>query len=58
MMYLHSYNLFFTVVMHQRSTVRCATAMLFGSIVAHVSDRFANGKIVPAIVTFSNDPDV
>lgn len=45
-------------VVHQRSTVRCATATLFGSVIAHVSDRLANAKIVPAIVTLSSDPDV
>jgi hypothetical protein len=56
--YLRFYDVSSIVVMHQRSSVRCATAMLFGSIIAHVSDRLANAKIVPAIVTFSNDPDV
>ncbi|EZA59311.1 hypothetical protein X777_15955 [Ooceraea biroi] len=45
-------------VVHQRSTVRCASATLFGSVIAHVSDRLANAKIVPAIVTLSSDPDV
>ncbi|GAB1865039.1 LisH domain and HEAT repeat-containing protein KIAA1468 [Camponotus japonicus] len=45
-------------VVHQRSTVRCATATLFGSAIAHVSDRLANAKIVPAIVTLASDPEV
>ncbi|XP_071559704.1 RAB11-binding protein RELCH homolog [Temnothorax nylanderi] len=45
-------------VMHQRSSVRCATATLFGSIIAHISDRLANAKIVPAIVTLASDPEV
>ncbi|KAL6258754.1 hypothetical protein P5V15_010703 [Pogonomyrmex californicus] len=45
-------------VMHQRSSVRCATATLFGSIIAYVSDRLANAKIVPAIVTLASDPEV
>ncbi|XP_029664686.1 RAB11-binding protein RELCH homolog isoform X2 [Formica exsecta] len=45
-------------VVHQRSTVRCATAILFGSAIAHVSDRLANAKIVPAIVTLASDPEV
>ncbi|XP_077254988.1 RAB11-binding protein RELCH homolog isoform X2 [Temnothorax americanus] len=45
-------------VMHQRSSVRCATATLFGCIIAHISDRLANAKIVPAIVTLASDPEV
>ncbi|XP_011695145.1 PREDICTED: lisH domain and HEAT repeat-containing protein KIAA1468 homolog isoform X2 [Wasmannia auropunctata] len=45
-------------VMHQRSSVRCATATLFGSIIAYISDRLANAKIVPAIVTLASDPEV
>ncbi|KAG5321501.1 K1468 protein, partial [Acromyrmex heyeri] len=45
-------------VMHQRSSVRCATATLFGSIIAHISDQLANAKIVPAIVTLASDPEV
>ncbi|XP_070166057.1 RAB11-binding protein RELCH homolog [Polyergus mexicanus] len=45
-------------VVHQRSTVRCATAILFGSAIAHVADRLANAKIVPAIVTLASDPEV
>ncbi|KAL6426044.1 hypothetical protein ACFW04_008967 [Cataglyphis niger] len=45
-------------VVHQRSTVRCATATLFGSAIAHVSDWLANAKIVPAIVTLASDPEV
>lgn len=45
-------------VVHQRSTVRCATATLFGSAIAHVSDRLANAKIVPAIVTLASDPEI
>ncbi|KYQ57830.1 hypothetical protein ALC60_03186 [Trachymyrmex zeteki] len=45
-------------VMHQRPSVRCATATLFGSIIAHISDQLANTKIVPAIVTLASDPEV
>lgn len=45
-------------IVHLRSTVRCATAILFGSIIAHVSDQLANTKIVPAIVTLASDPEV
>ncbi|XP_039313074.1 RAB11-binding protein RELCH homolog isoform X2 [Solenopsis invicta] len=45
-------------VMHQRSSVRCATATLFGSIIAHISDRLVNTKIVPAIATLASDPEV
>ncbi|KYM94013.1 hypothetical protein ALC62_15375 [Cyphomyrmex costatus] len=45
-------------VMHQRPSVRCATATLFGSIIGHISDQLANTKIVPAIVTLANDPEV
>ncbi|XP_012535245.1 RAB11-binding protein RELCH homolog isoform X2 [Monomorium pharaonis] len=45
-------------VVHQRSSVRCATATLFDSIIALVSDRLANAKIVPAIVTLASDPEV
>ncbi|KAL0118085.1 hypothetical protein PUN28_009038 [Cardiocondyla obscurior] len=45
-------------VMHQRSSVRCATATLFGSIITYISDRLANAKIVPAIVTLASDPEV
>jgi len=44
--------------MHQRSSVRYATATLFGSIIVHISDRLANAKIVPAIVTLASDPEV
>ncbi|XP_018359092.1 PREDICTED: lisH domain and HEAT repeat-containing protein KIAA1468 homolog isoform X1 [Trachymyrmex cornetzi] len=45
-------------VMHQRPSVRCVTATLFGSIIAHISDQLANTKIVPAIVTLASDPEV
>ncbi|KAF7407686.1 hypothetical protein HZH66_002223 [Vespula vulgaris] len=45
-------------VVHQRSSVRCAVATLFGSIIAHTSDRLINGRIVPAIVTLASDPDI
>ncbi|KAG7187845.1 hypothetical protein KM043_016879 [Ampulex compressa] len=45
-------------VVHQRSSVRCAAATLFGSVIAHVSDRLANARIVPAIVTLASDPEI
>ncbi|XP_032664544.1 RAB11-binding protein RELCH homolog [Odontomachus brunneus] len=45
-------------VVHPRSSVRCATAALFGLIIAHVSDRLASARIVPAIVTLASDPEV
>lgn len=45
-------------VVHQRASVRCAAATLFGSAIAHVSDRLANARIVPAIVTLASDSDV
>ncbi|XP_017887570.1 RAB11-binding protein RELCH homolog isoform X1 [Ceratina calcarata] len=45
-------------VVHQRPIVRCATATLFGCVIAHVSDRLASAKVVPAIVTLVSDPDV
>ncbi|XP_014473409.1 PREDICTED: lisH domain and HEAT repeat-containing protein KIAA1468 homolog isoform X2 [Dinoponera quadriceps] len=45
-------------VVHPRSSVRCATAALFGFIIGHVSDRLANSRIVPAIVTLASDPEV
>lgn len=45
-------------VVHQRPIVRCATATLFGCVIAHVSDRLASAKVVPAIVTLVNDPDI
>ncbi|CAK9833252.1 RAB11-binding protein RELCH, partial [Anthophora retusa] len=45
-------------VVHQRPIVRCATATLFGCVIAHVSDRLASIKVVPAIVTLVSDPDI
>ncbi|XP_076546511.1 RAB11-binding protein RELCH homolog isoform X2 [Osmia lignaria lignaria] len=45
-------------VVHQRPIVRCATATLFGCVIAHVSDRLASAKVVPAIVTLVSDSDV
>ncbi|XP_011138092.2 lisH domain and HEAT repeat-containing protein KIAA1468 homolog [Harpegnathos saltator] len=45
-------------VVHPRSSVRSATAALFGSIVAHVSDRLASTRVVPAIVTLASDLEV
>ncbi|XP_003702013.2 RAB11-binding protein RELCH homolog isoform X1 [Megachile rotundata] len=45
-------------VVHQRPIVRCATATLFGCVIAHISDRLASAKVVPAIVTLVSDPDV
>lgn len=50
--------LFFIGVVHQRPIVRCAAATLFGCVIAHVSDRLASAKVVPAIVTLVNDPDM
>lgn len=57
-MFLNDKLFFFIGVVHQRSTVRCATATLFGSTIACVSDQLANAKIVPAIVTLASDPEV
>ncbi|XP_015186893.1 PREDICTED: lisH domain and HEAT repeat-containing protein KIAA1468 homolog isoform X1 [Polistes dominula] len=45
-------------VVHQRSSVRCAVATLFGSVIAHTSDRLISGRIVPAIVTLASDQDI
>ncbi|CAL7935188.1 unnamed protein product [Xylocopa violacea] len=45
-------------VVHQRPVVRCATATLFGYVIAHVSDQLVSAKVVPAIVTLVNDPDI
>lgn len=45
-------------VVHQRPIVRCATATLFGCVIAHVCDRLASAKVVPAIVTLVSDPDI
>ncbi|XP_076170747.1 RAB11-binding protein RELCH homolog isoform X1 [Ptiloglossa arizonensis] len=45
-------------VVHQRPIVRCATATLFGCVIAHVSDQLASAKVVPAIITLANDPDI
>ncbi|XP_076658534.1 RAB11-binding protein RELCH homolog [Halictus rubicundus] len=45
-------------VVHQRPVVRCATATIFGCVIAHVSDRLASAKVVPAIVTLVSDPDM
>lgn len=53
-----SKQVLFIGVVHQRSTVRCATATLFGSAITYVSDQLANAKIVPAIVTLASDPEV
>lgn len=45
-------------VVHQRPIVRCATATLFGCVIAHVSDRLVSTKVVPAIVTLVSDPEI
>ncbi|XP_076243392.1 RAB11-binding protein RELCH homolog [Calliopsis andreniformis] len=45
-------------VVHQRPIVRCATATLFGCVIAHVSDRLVSAKVVPAIVTLVSDPEI
>ncbi|XP_031826270.1 RAB11-binding protein RELCH homolog isoform X2 [Nomia melanderi] len=45
-------------VVHQRPVVRCATATLFGCVIAHVSDRLASAKVVPAVITLVSDPDI
>ncbi|XP_076750646.1 RAB11-binding protein RELCH homolog isoform X2 [Xylocopa sonorina] len=45
-------------VVHQRPIVRCATATLFGYVIAHVSDQLVSAKVVPAIVTLVSDPDI
>lgn len=45
-------------VVHQRPSVRCAAAALFGCLIAHVSDRLANARIAPAVVTLASDPEI
>ncbi|XP_024935495.1 lisH domain and HEAT repeat-containing protein KIAA1468 isoform X2 [Cephus cinctus] len=45
-------------VVHQRPSVRCATAVLFSAVVAHVPERLANARITPAIVTLASDSEV
>ncbi|XP_011504966.1 PREDICTED: lisH domain and HEAT repeat-containing protein KIAA1468 homolog [Ceratosolen solmsi marchali] len=45
-------------VVHQKSSVKCATASLFNSIVSKVSNKLVDVRIAPAIVTLANDPDI
>lgn len=45
-------------VVHQRPTVRCATAVLFSSVISHVSDQLANSRVAPALVTLASDSDM
>ncbi|XP_033223376.1 RAB11-binding protein RELCH homolog isoform X2 [Belonocnema kinseyi] len=45
-------------VVHQRPSVKCATAILFGSVIPLVSERLANAKVAPAIITLATDSDV
>ena len=48
-----------TGVVHQRSSVRCTTAELFGCAVVRVIDeKLTISRIAPAIVTLANDTDL
>ncbi|XP_046607039.1 RAB11-binding protein RELCH homolog isoform X1 [Neodiprion virginianus] len=54
----HVLNALWDGVVHQRSTVRCATAVLFSSVISHITDHLANTRVAPAIVTLANDTDL
>ncbi|OXU27774.1 hypothetical protein TSAR_009523 [Trichomalopsis sarcophagae] len=44
-------------VVHQSSTVKCATASLFSSIICKISNKLVDIRIAPAAVTLASDSD-
>ncbi|XP_012259710.2 RAB11-binding protein RELCH homolog [Athalia rosae] len=54
----HVLNALWEGVVHQRSTVRCATAALFSALISLISDHLANTKVAPALVTLASDSNI